>query len=383
MNEPARIEPETWNRIIANFPEAHILQTWEWGEIKSRHGWEPIHCLWLEKGNDFYLVHEIPAHEVKIGAAALILRRSVGGKALALRVLYSPKGPLLADWQNAELRARVFSDLKDLARRERAILIKIDPDVRLGTGIPGTKDEQDDLIGLEIKQFLERDDWRFSSEQIQFRHTVLIDLSQSEEVLLARMKQKTRYNIRLASRKGVQIRLGTPNDLEVLYQMYAETAVRDGFVLREPGYYLDVWNTFLNAGMAEPLIALVDGKAVAGVMIFRFAEKAWYFYGMSRPEHREKMPNHLLQWEAMRRAKACGCQIYDFWGAPDRFDEEDPMWGVYKFKDGFGGVVTRFIGAWDYPVNKPLYWLYTQVMPGVLNFMRRRGFSRLQQSMNQ
>lgn len=384
MEPHPKIEPAAWNRIIAGFPQSHVLQTWEWGEIKARHGWEPIQCLWIKKGDAVYLVHEVLGEE-EIWAAALVLRRviPVVGKAFGMKLLYAPKGPLVSDWRNVELCSKVIGDLKRLAQREKAILIKIDPDVSIGYGTPEDENDQSDAVGLRIAELLEREGWLFSNEQVQFRNTVLIDLRQSEESLLARMKQKTRYNIRLASRKGVEIRVGAENDLGELYEMYAETAVRDGFVLREAGYYLDVWKTFLDAGMAEPLIACVDGKAVAAVIIFRFARKAWYFYGMSRQEHREKMPNYLLQWEAMRRAKSSGCEIYDFWGAPDEFNEFDPMWKVYRFKEGYGGVVTRFIGAWDYPVSKSLYWLYTQVAPRLLSLMRKQGLSRLKHSISQ
>jgi lipid II:glycine glycyltransferase (peptidoglycan interpeptide bridge formation enzyme) len=97
---------------------------------------------------------------------------------------------------------------------------------------------------------------------------------------------------------------------------------------------------------------------------------------MSRSEHRQKMPNHLLQWEAMQRARAAGCRVYDLWGAPQVFDQSDPLWGVYRFKDGFGGQVVRCLGAWDRPVRPLLYRLYTQALPRLLAMMRRRGKAR-------
>ena len=205
---------------------------------------------------------------------------------------------------------------------------------------------------------------------------MLVDLRPSEDELLACMKPKTRYNIRLAARRGVAVRAGGEADLDGLYRMYAETAVRDGFVIREAGYYREVWGTFLRAGLAEALIAEVSGEPVAAVWVFRFGDRAWYLYGMSRPLHREKMPNHLLQWEAMRRSKQAGCTVYDLWGAPDKFDERDPLWGVYRFKEGFGGRVVRHIGAWDLPVRPLYYRLYTEILPRWLDRMRRRGRAR-------
>jgi lipid II:glycine glycyltransferase (peptidoglycan interpeptide bridge formation enzyme) len=109
------------------------------------------------------------------------------------------------------------------------------------------------------------------------------------------------------------------------------------------------------------------------VIPFRFAGRAWYLYGMSRDLHRERMPNYLLQWEALRRARTSGCNEYDLWGAPDRFDESDPLWGVYRFKEGLGGEVVRGLGAWDLPVQPLLYRLYTQTLPRLLDVMRKRG----------
>jgi len=187
------------------------------------------------------------------------------------------------------------------------------------------------------------------------------------------MKQKTRYNVRLAERKGVRVRPGVIADLDLLYRLYAETSVRDGFVIRSADYYQEAWGSFIRAGLAQPLLAEVGGQPVSALILFKFAKTAWYMYGMSREAHREKMPNHLLQWEAIRWAKAQGCETYDFWGAPDEFVESDPMWGVWKFKEGFGGQVVRRIGAWDFAPSPNLYWLYTTVMPKVLDVMRWRG----------
>ena len=165
------------------------------------------------------------------------------------------------------------------------------------------------------------------------------------------MKQKTRYNIRLAKRKGVVVRPGGVDDLEMIYQMYAQTARRDGFVIRDERYYRSLWRIFMEAGsqalkdglkpICEPLIAEVGGEPIAAVVIFRFVDKAYYMHGMSTPKHRNKMPNYLLQWEAITKAKSVGCKIYDLWGAPDNFDDNDPMWGVFRFKQGLGGRVSR------------------------------------------
>lgn len=359
------MDAASWNALIASFPGAHVLQTWEWGQVKSRFGWRPIPRVWR-------------GEEGQPAAAALVLARSLswGGLADRLCVLYVPKGPLLRDWGDPDLRRRVLEDLRALARQQGAIFVKIDPDVCAGEGISGAEDP----LGRAVTADLLAAGWRFSDEQVQFRNTLLIDLQPSEQELLAAMKPKTRYNVRLAERKGVTIRPGTEEDLGLLYRLYAETSVRDGFVVREEAYYRQVWQDFLRAGLAEPLVAEAQGEPVAAVVIFRFAGKAWYFYGMSRSAHREKMPNHLLQWEAMRRAKAAGCTLYDLWGAPDELAEDDPLWGVYRFKEGLGGRLVRRIGAWDLPVRPLHYRLYAWLLPRILAGLRRRSQSRLRQA---
>jgi lipid II:glycine glycyltransferase (peptidoglycan interpeptide bridge formation enzyme) len=324
-----------FNSALTTLPYRHILQSWEWGQFKSRWGWTPRAFL-----------------NEECTAAALVLRRALSP--LRLNILYVPKGPAL-DYANSALLDGVLNDLIASARRDRAIFIKIDPDLKQA----------------DCSLLLDRG-WRYSAEQIQFRNTMLIDLTRSEDDLLAAMKPKTRYNVRLAQKKGVTVRAGERRDLDLLYQLYAETAQRDGFIIRPVDYYRDAWGSFVQAGLAQPLIAFVGQEAVAGLILFHFSDRAWYMYGMSSNQHREKMPNHLLQWEAMRWAKAQGCVVYDLWGAPDELKESDSMWGVYKFKEGLGAEFAPHAGAHDFVISHLGYWLYTQAMPRILNVMRRR-----------
>jgi lipid II:glycine glycyltransferase (peptidoglycan interpeptide bridge formation enzyme) len=380
------VESKTWNSIISKLPNPHFLQTYEWGQVKAKYGWQPIYLAWDEAGK---MKEERDADHLSSfvsppSAAALILKKTIpmGGMAARLSILYAPKGPLL-DWTNESLRNRVLTDLQAFAKRQGAIFLKMDPDVVLGTGVPSSEEDVTDQQGQLVTSELKRRGWRYSSDQIQFRNTVLIDLSLSEEELLARMKQKTRYNVRLAEKKGVVLRVGNSEDLGMLYKMYAETSVRDGFVIRDEGYYQTVWNLFLNSNepTCEPLIAEVDGEPVAAIFVFCFAKRAYYVYGMSRHAHREKMPTYFLQWEAMKRAKAQGCTVYDLWGAPEVFDESDSMWGVYRFKEGLGGKVARTLGAWDFAPNPFWYKLYSEVIPRALDIMRSRGKAKVRQAL--
>jgi lipid II:glycine glycyltransferase (peptidoglycan interpeptide bridge formation enzyme) len=133
----------------------------------------------------------------------------------------------------------------------------------------------------------------------------------------------------------------------------------------------------MERGQAQPLIAEADGEPVAGLILYWFGKTGWYLYGMSTHLHREKMPNHLLHWEAIRWAKAHGCEAYDFVGAPDKLNEQDPMWGVYRFKEGFGGRFVETIGEWDYPLRPLQYWATRLVLPRLLSVMRVLGRRRL------
>ena len=370
-------QPSEWDQLVSSLSNPHFLQTWDWAQVKAKYGWEPMPFTWDSGiGNRELIV-----------AAAMVLRRTVSFRGMfKLNILYIPKGPLM-DWGNESLRKQVLDDLQSFARDQKAIFLKIDPDVVIGTGIPEDEDSREDNGGQAVRSELMRRGWSDLAEQIQFRNTVVIDLSASEEEMLARMKQKTRYNIRLAEKKGVTVRPGTVDDLPMLYKMYAETSVRDGFVIRDDGYYQTVWKTFMQSSSvhgqpsAEPLIAEVDNEPVAAIFLFSFVGHAYYVYGMSRNAHREKMPTYLLQWEAMKRAKAHGCIVYDLWGAPDEFSENDSMWGVFRFKEGLGGEVIRTLGAYDYAPNKILYKLYAEVMPRVLNLTRSRGKARTRESL--
>jgi peptidoglycan pentaglycine glycine transferase (the first glycine) len=381
--------PQEWNELIASLPISHLLQTWEWSQVKAKYGWQAMPFVWYERESKNGQVVSVDNHQFK--AAAMVLKRSfpIGGFAKRMCVLYIPKGPLM-DWNDTALRKRVLEDLQEYAKHEGAIFVKADPDVALGTGIPGADAAVEYAAGSAVKSELMQRGWIFSHDQIQFRNTVLIDLKPSEDELLAQMKQKTRYNLRLAQKKGVTVRPGKVEDLPLLYHMYAETSVRDGFLIRGEDYYQTVWRTFDSPAFVthssmmpfhEALVAEFDNQPVAAISVFYFAGQAIYLFGMSRDQHREKMPNHLLQWEGMRRAKALGCKIYNLWGAPNEFDESDGLWGVFRFKQGLGGYVLRTIGAWDFIPSPWLYRLYTQTLPRVMDVMRRRGKAKTRQDL--
>jgi len=357
------LDTRSWNATIRELPNAHVLQSAEWGAFKQRAtGWKPDHYLFRDEQG------------VLVGAA-LTLTRRIG----PLAVMYVPKGPI-CDYSNAAYLEDILRHLERIAQAARAIHIKIDPDIIAGTGIPGEADAADHPDGQRAVSLLQGHGWRLSAEQIQFRNTIEIDLSQSEEDLLAAMGQGKRRKVRYGARHGVSVRTGTLDDLPVLYALYAETGKRDHFLTRPYEYYIDEWGSLIRAGLGHVLVAEVENKPIAHVILFHFGQKCLYFTGasVSDNEIRKRMPADLLQWEAIRWAKAQGYRTYDFWGAPDTFSESDRMWGVFQFKRDFGGVIVRHIGAWDYAPSPLLYDLYTRAMPQVLNVMRRRAHRTLE-----
>ncbi len=344
-----------WDSLLLSLPDAHLLQSWTWGELKAKYGWRAERIAWHNDQGD------------AIGAAQLLFRSIRGGLTMA----YCPRGPVV-DWGQPEIWKPILEGLIEHARSQGAFFLKIDPGIEL----PESFKRDDQLDQLRATRSLREAGWLLSDEQVQFRNTLTLDLTADEELLLAGMKQKTRYNIRLAGRKGVTVREGGVEDLKLLYQMYAETSLRDGFVIRPEAYYREAWGSFMGQGNAVPFIAEVEGEAVAALIAYRFGETAYYLYGMSRDAHREKMPNYLLQWEAIRWARRMGCRSYDFWGAPHEIKEGQSMYGVYRFKQGFGAEVVKTPGAWDFPLRPALYKLYTTLMPLILALMRSLGRAR-------
>ncbi len=340
MSAARIVAPSTqaWDTFVASRPDAHILQTWAWGELKSRFGWSADRIALVLEGR------------IVAGVQVLFRRLPLRLGTLA----YVPKGPIV-DLTDRELAEALIAGLDDLARRRRAILLKIEPDA-----IPP------DFRSLETAYLL-RLGFRPSPHTIQPPRTILVDLARSEEAILAAMHPKTRYNIRLAERKGVTVREASRADLPAFNALLQVTGSRDGFAVHAPVYYEGAFDLFTPPGYARLFVAEVESQVVAGLFVFAAGARAWYFYGASGDAHRERMPNHALQWRAICWAKSIGCREYDLWGVPDEdeatleaqyLDRRDGLWGVYRFKRGFGGKVVRYAGAFDRVYSPLLYRLY-------------------------
>jgi peptidoglycan pentaglycine glycine transferase (the first glycine) len=351
-------ERDRWNALLCQMPNAHILQSWEWGEIKrDTTGWHPLRLAFYENDSP---------PDGPVALASLGVRR-VG----PLRLLYISKGPAMRYDQPA-LLDDMLRTLAGIAKQQHAIWLKIDPDVLIATGVPGDNDATAHPSGQDVMQLLAQRGWQYSADQVQFRNTVTLDLTQSADDLLAAMSQSTRRKVRTAAKKGVSIRTGTLDDLPLLYELYAGTGQRDDFTTRPYSYYEQAWRTLMQAGMAQAFIAEYAHKPLAHVLLYHFGRTCWYFIGASADEERQRMPNYALQWHAIQWAQARGYALYDMWGAPDVFDESDSLWGVWQFKRGFRGTVRRHIGAWDYAPYPLLYRAFTRGWPRLRALLRRR-----------
>ena len=183
------------------------------------------------------------------------------------------------------------------------------------------------------------------------------------------MKPKCRYNIRLAEKKGITVRAW--DDIPAFHEMMTATGGRDKFGVHSQEYYQRAYDLFHPKGTCELLVAEFEGEPLASLMVFANGKRAWYVYGASNDMERNRMPTYLLQWEAIRWAKARGCDEYDLWGVPDENEEtlesqfesrHDGLWGVYRFKRGFGGEVKRAAQAVDRVYNPLLYWAYLKLI---------------------
>ncbi|MEQ8200593.1 MAG: peptidoglycan bridge formation glycyltransferase FemA/FemB family protein [Syntrophomonadaceae bacterium] len=342
-------EKGRFNEFVRSHPKGHFSQTWEWGAVKQGTGWEPLPLILEEDGD--------------IRAALLILKRRLPIPGLKSCIFYSPRGPVV-DIENPELCRELFSGAERVARHHRAIFLKIDPDVPITN--------RGFMSILEQCKF-RRNDTGLDFEGVQPAFVFRLDITPDEEQLLANMHGKTRYNIRLAGKKGVEIRKAHgKEELPAFYSILQETAARDRFLIRGYEYFEAMWDQLVEAGLAEIFLAEYQGKIIAGTLALCLGDKAWYLYGASSNEYRNMMPNYLIQWEMIRWARAQGCQIYDFRGVSGDLDESNPLYGLYRFKKGFNGEFIEFVGDWDRVYSPGLYLLWTRVLPFYRRMVRKR-----------
>ncbi len=328
-NSPLALAPDParWDEWLAAH-DGHILQSSGWGELKSRFHWHAERVEWRAQG------------EVR-GAAQILYRRLAPGLTLA----YVPRGPLVPDAQEL---APFLAQLGAYVRSKGAFALKLEPDWRQG-------DARDAALGMARL--------RPAAETIQPPTTIHIDLTGELDSILARMKPKWRYNIRLAAKKDVTVRAGTAEDVPAFYELLQLTAERDDFAIHSLAYYRAAFDQLAACDRARLFIAEHEKQPLAMIFVTAFAQEAIYLYGASSNAERNRMPNHALHWAAIQWAKARGCTRYDLWGIPagaaGSDDKKDTLpSSLHQFKQGFGGAAVRYTGAWDAVYNPLAYKVY-------------------------
>lgn len=311
-----------------------MLQVSFWGELKGSFGWRPVAAS-----------AEFNGYKAKL----LILIRKIGP---GISLAYVPYGDF-----NEEYITNKEDFLRNLSKALKPLLPKEVKFIRYDLKWY-TEGEGGRKVLLKTGKRLHK-----AAMNIQPPSTVMLDLTQTEEELLKGMKSKTRYNIRLARKKGVEIREVPRGDEEALknwYEMYRETAKRDKIVLHSFEYYEKLFCLAETSGSVKLklLQAVIDGETVAGIVLVINNNQGVYLYGASTNIKRNYMPNHLLQWEAIRAAMTGGCESYDFFGIPEENSPTHPMYGLYRFKTGFGGKIIHRCGCYDYALSGPLYFFY-------------------------
>ena len=291
-------EREYFNNFLQSVPKGHILQSYEWGEIKSKTNWQPLRMI-IEENNE------------PMGAIS-ILKESYCIKSASL----CSTGPVF-DLERPEIFDYILDEVKKLAVKHQAIFLKIDPD------IPKANENFGNL--LKTRGFISAEKGE-GFDGIQPKFVFLLDITPDEETLLKNMHSKTRYNIRLAERKGVTIKEDcTKADLKEFYRILLETCERDNFLVRPYSYFEELWDYLVEKGYAKLFMAEYEGKYIAGTLVFLFGQKAIYIYGASSNSHRNVMPNYLIQWTMIKWAKANGAKVYDFIEGPWRPDRGQPL----------------------------------------------------------
>ena len=303
---------------------AHPTQTWEWGEFRRKTGVEISRLGRFEKGKLVEVVcltwHKVPRLPVWIG--------------------YVPRSGILSP--------EMIKAIKLEAVRRKAVMVKMEPNI-----------VRDEISDLRFQKLSDEFDLRRGRPMFT-KWTFWVDISQSEEGLLARMKQKTRYNVRLAERKGVKVTEGNSDEsFEDYWKLTEETTKRQGFYAHTKRYHRLMWEEMTKTKRAHMLRAEYEGKVLATWVLFYLNGVLYYPYGASSSLHREVMASNLMMWSAMKLGKKLGAKKFDLWGSTGpNADEKDPWYGFHRFKEGYGGELVEMVGTYDLVISPVLYELY-------------------------
>lgn len=308
-----------YDAFVESHPKGHFMQTRAWGKHKSNWKWDAV----ASRGDDGALR----------GTLAVLVRRMPG---MPYTMMYGCRGPV-CDIHDAEVVTELVAGARALAKKYRSYILTLDPDVRSDeTGFASLLENLGFDAPNNSKNF----------ESIQPRYVFRLDVSgRTEDNLLNAFEAKTRYNIRLAMRKGVEVRVCGDEMVDAFSAIMNETGSRDSFIVRDSAYFRSMLSAL--GEHARLYMAFYEDKPVAGTIAIHFGNKVWYLYGASSNESRNVMPNYLLQWEMIRWAIQTGCDIYDFRGVSGDLSPENPLYGLYRFKKGFSGEFTEFCGEFN------------------------------------
>lgn len=324
---------QEYKKFLESHERCNFQQSLEWAEVKKPN-WQPEVILAEDSSKKI------------IGSLCVWIRKIPAFGNL----MYSPRGPV-CDIHDLSVMKQLTEGAQELAKKYDAFGLRIEPDIE-------SKDEKFreivTTLGYKIK-----DDAKDFKDEIQPRYVFRLDIKgKTEEEVMAGFHQKWRYNVRLAMKKGVEVKEGTREDLKTFYNIMVETGKRDNFITRPLEYFEKMYDNLVPGGHMKLLLAYYNGQAISGVIPIFYGNKTWYLYGASSNEHRNLMPNYLLQWEMIKMAIARHDDIYDFRGVSGVVDKNHPQYGLYRFKQGFGATFTEFIGEVYMPYKPMKYQLY-------------------------
>ena len=318
-----------YEAFVQSHPKGNFAQSYLWGKQKPMWQWDAI----AVRGEDGAIC----------GSLAVMTRKVPG---IGRTLMYGCRGPV-CDLDDRETFSQLLDGAKALAKKYKSYVIKIDPDV------PSSNTAFSSM--LQSFGFRAKEGGK-NFEAIQPRYVFRLNVEgKTEEELLANFHQKWRYNIRLAERKGVTVRICGKEMVPAFSDLMLTTGVRDGFVTRKPEYFAAMLD---NLGEHARLYMAFDPNdtPIAGTLAIHYGDKVWYLYGASSNEHRNLMPNYLLQWRMIQWAVETNCRIYDFRGVSGDVSEDNPLYGLFRFKQGFGGDFTEFVGEMDLVLSPVIYW---------------------------
>ena len=317
---------EEYNLFTQQNSKGHFMQSPQWGKVKTAWKWEAV----IERDSQGAI----------IGAMSVLIRNVPG---LPFTMMYSPRGPV-CDIHDKAVMAQLIAGVRALAVKYKAYTFKIDPDVVV------TDKEFMALMG-SFGFELHGDGKNFDDIQPRFVFRQNIE-GKTEEEVFAMFQSKTRYNIRVAQKHGIEIKVMDKAALHVFVPIMQDTGSRDGFATRPIEYFEDMLDSF--GSHARLYMAYYQDIPVAGTIAIQYGDKVWYLYGASSNSYRNMMPNYLLQWEMIRWAVETHCRLYDFRGVSGDLSPENPLYGLYRFKKGFNGDFTEFCGEFDLILNRPI-----------------------------